>query len=75
MHFRTTRSMHLPLAWRVERGFFIAVCAIALVVGVIGFGSHAAKIVSHEMCGLIACYGSRVHSAVSGSALPRSNGT
>jgi hypothetical protein len=42
MHFRTTRSMHLPLAWRVERGFFIAVCAIALVVGVIGFGSHAA---------------------------------
>ncbi len=35
MHFRTTRSMHLPLAWRVERGFFIVVCAIALVVGVI----------------------------------------
>src|SRR5258708_30190743 len=33
MHFRTTRSRHLPLAWRVERGFFVAVCAIALVVG------------------------------------------
>jgi len=33
MHFRTTRSMHLPLAWRVERGFFIAVCAIALALG------------------------------------------
>jgi TRAP-type C4-dicarboxylate transport system substrate-binding protein len=28
-------SMQLRLAWRVERGFFIAVCAIALVVGVI----------------------------------------
>jgi len=35
MHFRTTRSRHLPLAWRVERGFFVAVCAIALVVGAI----------------------------------------
>jgi TRAP-type transport system periplasmic protein len=35
MHFRTTRSLNLPLAWRVERGFSVAVCAIALVVGVI----------------------------------------
>jgi TRAP-type C4-dicarboxylate transport system substrate-binding protein len=35
MHFRTTPSVRLPLAWRAERGVFIAVCAIALVVGVI----------------------------------------
>jgi TRAP-type transport system periplasmic protein len=35
MHFRTTRGMHSPRAWRVERGFRIAVCAIALVVGII----------------------------------------
>lgn len=34
MHF-LTRSMHLPLAWKAERRFFIAVCAIALVVGAI----------------------------------------
>jgi len=35
MHFRTTRRIYLPLAWRVERGVFIAICAIALVGGLI----------------------------------------
>jgi TRAP-type transport system periplasmic protein len=35
MHCRTTRGMHPSLAWRVERRFLIAVCTIALVVGII----------------------------------------
>jgi TRAP-type C4-dicarboxylate transport system substrate-binding protein len=33
MNVRITRNMHLPLARRIERGFFVAVCAIALAVG------------------------------------------
>jgi TRAP-type transport system periplasmic protein len=33
MHFQTTCNMHLPPAWRVERRFFVALCA-ALAVGV-----------------------------------------
>jgi TRAP-type transport system periplasmic protein len=35
MHFRSARNQHLPRAWRGGRGFFAALCAIALVVGVV----------------------------------------
>jgi TRAP-type C4-dicarboxylate transport system substrate-binding protein len=35
MHFRTTRAMRRPRAWKVDRRVFIAACAIAWVVGII----------------------------------------
>jgi TRAP-type C4-dicarboxylate transport system substrate-binding protein len=35
MHFRTASRLHAPQASRVERGFFAAICAIALLVAAI----------------------------------------